>query len=305
MTRTVAYGVVIESRARLPLLPAPCGAARDCRFEILRAGPPPDPAGAPEVLVRGSRGKPLVSWWREGRGVVLRYAGLADFRAAVGLHRVDCLPAPGTDRRKLAALFADAVLPLLLAWKGEYVLHASAVRVHGGAVGFLGPAGSGKSTLAAVLGRAGLPVLADDALLLRFHRGRPFAHPGPPAVRLDGRSLGILGAGARDRGGGSKRRVPLRGRTGAREPGPIPLLRVYVLLRRGKGSRATTRALPWKRAVIALADAQFHMDRSQTGRIRSGFVASELIARKGLVFEARIPDKPAPFDLGDSGIRAI
>lgn len=294
MTRFAAYGVVVESRARLPLLPAPRGAAPDCLFEILRAGPPPVPPGDADVLVRGSRGKPLVSWWKEGRGVVLRYAGLADFRGTAGLRRVSCRPAPGADRRDLAALFADGVLPVLLAWKGEYVLHASAVRAHGGAVAFLGPAGAGKSTLAAALGRAGLPVLADDALLLRFRGGVPFAFPGPPAVRLDGRSRRILGERAPAAGSRGKARLPLRGRRRGSSADAVPLLRLYLLRRRRRGGRPGIRPLPWKGAVIALADSQLHLDRRQERRIRSGFVTSELIARKGLVYEARVSDNPPP-----------
>jgi len=292
-SRYAAYGVVLLSRLPLPLLPARPGSRTDIHFEVLPAGVAADPDSDLEVLVSGRRRKPLVSWGKDGRGVLLRYAGLADFRATAGLRRVSCLPAPGVRRGDLAALFADAVLPLLLAWRGEFVLHASAVRAPGGAVAFLGPGGSGKSTLAAALGRAGLPVLADDALLLRFPRGRPVAYPGPPAVRLDGRSFRMI-RGRRPPPGGGKSRVPLRGRARPGDAEAVPLLRIYLLRRGatggGKGGERL-RLVSWRKALMALVDSQFLLDRGRPSAIRSGFLWSELIARKGLVYEARLPVK--------------
>lgn len=76
------------------------------------------------------------------------------------------------------------VLSSALRLRGDYSLHASAVRFARGAVAFAGPHGAGKSTLAAALGRAGHPVIADDVLRLTNHDGWWRAHPFGGILRL-------------------------------------------------------------------------------------------------------------------------
>jgi len=76
------------------------------------------------------------------------------------------------------------ILSSALRLRGDYSLHASAVRFARGAVAFAGPHGAGKSTLAAALGRAGHPVVADDVLRLTNNDGRWMAHPFGGILRL-------------------------------------------------------------------------------------------------------------------------
>lgn len=81
-------------------------------------------------------------------------------------------------------LFSYA-LPLWLETRGVPVLHGSAVRVGGRAMGFLGPTGMGKSVLCAELVRRGCGFLSDDGLaLLRGSDGTWHCPPGPPLLRL-------------------------------------------------------------------------------------------------------------------------
>jgi hypothetical protein len=76
------------------------------------------------------------------------------------------------------------IMGAVLRLRGIISLHASVVAVGGYAFGFFGPAGAGKSTVAAVLATKGIPILADDMLVLVEREGRLLAQPTYPHVRL-------------------------------------------------------------------------------------------------------------------------
>lgn len=59
------------------------------------------------------------------------------------------------------------ILGFILRLRGVLCLHASAVRIDGGAIAILGPAGAGKSTTAAALAMRGFAVLSDDVVALQ------------------------------------------------------------------------------------------------------------------------------------------
>jgi hypothetical protein len=81
-------------------------------------------------------------------------------------------------------LFGLAI-PLWLERRGWPVLHASAVAMGGGAVGFVASASGGKSSLAAALMESGAELLTDDALALEPRaEGRWLAHASFPQLRL-------------------------------------------------------------------------------------------------------------------------
>lgn len=76
-------------------------------------------------------------------------------------------------------------LPLALALQGRYCLHASALAGPRGALALLGDSGAGKSTLARLLdGEQGFQRIADDALPIAVHGGRPVALPAFPQLKL-------------------------------------------------------------------------------------------------------------------------
>jgi len=113
---------------------------------------------------------------------------------------------------------ATTPLALLARWRGDAALHAGAVVHDGGAYGICGGRGAGKSTTLALLARRGLPIAADDLLVVRH--GDVLA--GPRCVDLrhdvaarfpDARFLGIVGARERHRLSTppAPARVPLRG----------------------------------------------------------------------------------------------
>lgn len=138
--------------------------------------------------------------------------------------RIDVHAEPWADRdAMLAFLGSNAVLAWL--WdRGELVLHASAVLGVGGCVAFTGGRGTGKSTLAALLGRAGLPVVADDLIRVALGGSTAEVRGGNGTVRLRpgaARLLGCLPA-AVDPSGRALMRF-------AAPPGPWPLRAVLLL----------------------------------------------------------------------------
>ena len=79
----------------------------------------------------------------------------------------------------------EGIVASLLVARDRFPLHASAVRRDGGAVLFCGASGVGKSTLAYVSHRAGIDVLADDAVRVQLCGGfRLWGDGGRPRVHL-------------------------------------------------------------------------------------------------------------------------
>lgn len=85
----------------------------------------------------------------------------------------------------------DHVLPLLLARRGELVLHAGLVARAGITVVLSGPSGAGKSTLVAFCGQHGWTVGGDDGVVL--YPSSPWtARPIRAGLRLTASSLDLL-----------------------------------------------------------------------------------------------------------------
>jgi hypothetical protein len=80
----------------------------------------------------------------------------------------------------------DEVIPTLLAMDGAIVLHGAAVVIAGGGVVILGESGAGKSTMALELGLSGVPVLADDCVVVDVDRNGVFVQPSYPSIRAWG-----------------------------------------------------------------------------------------------------------------------
>lgn len=128
-------------------------ASGDCRLEIAAAG---------RYLVRG------------GREVLVQ-------------------PAPNATMAEVSVFLLGSVIGLLCHQRGLFPLHASCVRIGGGAVAFCGPSGAGKSTMAAMLVRRGHSLLCDDITAVDpFASGGLRIYPAMPRLRLWRDSLEAL-----------------------------------------------------------------------------------------------------------------
>ena len=94
-------------------------------------------------------------------------------------------PADGRTEAALHAPLLGVVLGVLLAQRGVFTLHASAVTMNGEAIGFLGEKGAGKSTTAAALMVRGHTLLTDDVLAISTTGTvTPTAFPAFPRMKL-------------------------------------------------------------------------------------------------------------------------
>lgn len=109
-------------------------------------------------------------WWyravRVDEGYVVRFHRCGEFRISADLAHVRVCPDPDGRHEILPILMAGTVGAMLLALRGDTVLHASAVAVDERVVAFVAPSGGGKSTLAALLCRHGADLVTDDVLVV-------------------------------------------------------------------------------------------------------------------------------------------
>jgi hypothetical protein len=168
-----AYGLGIRSAMALPELPAAGG----CADVAVRRASLSDRACASEA---------------NDDQIWLRWPAVGTFVVRGGTEIV-VDPAPDVPARVLRLHLLGPVLGALLRQRGLLVLHASAVRVGGEAVVFLGWQGWGKSTTAAALHARGHPVVADDISAVALTPDGAVLVAGIPRLKLwpeVGRALG-------------------------------------------------------------------------------------------------------------------
>jgi hypothetical protein len=169
--------------------------------DLLVAAPPRWPVLHVQVVV-GDDGRRAADRFDADRAeLALPTAGgsVALDRAARSV--VFTVPA-AVDAAAIAHPFLAAPALIAAHWLGRETFHAGAFVLDGRAWGVVGDKGDGKSSLLAWLARRGLPVLADDVLVL--DDGRALAGPRSIDLREDaahrlavGEPLGVIGARAR------------------------------------------------------------------------------------------------------------
>lgn len=129
-----------------------------------RRPPPLDPAS------------PDIELWRDNDGTICAYGGsldgacwmhlpdVATFRFSHESGQITAFADASAARGQIADAYYRTVLPLALQARGIEVLHASAVRMHGGIVALCGIKETGKSTIAYALSQHGYSLRADDAV---------------------------------------------------------------------------------------------------------------------------------------------
>ena len=213
-----AYGLEIRSAFPLPsLLP---GRGREPDVVVRRAElAPPREEEVDGITFTRATDRDVYYFVRGAGGVLARDGReiLAD-------------PLPGPTEAGFHNLVTGIGLGLALHQRGASSLHASAVAVDGGAVGFFGWKGMGKSTTAGALYRRGHRVVTDDVLVLRHHDDGVEATPAFPSLKLWPQSAEALGddpeALPRLHPAAEKRS---RAVADGFAPGPLPLRALYVL----------------------------------------------------------------------------
>ncbi len=121
------------------------------------------------------------------------------------------------------------VLPLAMYMQGMLSLHASAVALAEGAIGFLAPKGVGKSTISLCLAQLGARFVTDDVLPVAPNA--PFSvSPGVQSVRLhDDSALRLIDRTAVTRAGIDGKRILDALPSAMLAADPIPLAALYVL----------------------------------------------------------------------------
>jgi len=93
-------------------------------------------------------------------------------------------PETGGDDKLVQGYLVGAAMAILLNQRGRLVLHASAVKIHGCGIAFLGASGVGKSSTAASLLMRGHTLLVDDIAAIEFNSQKPVIYPGFPQLKL-------------------------------------------------------------------------------------------------------------------------
>jgi hypothetical protein len=168
----------------------------------------------------------------DAQGFELAYSDGARFVVDGAAHRLWGTRLPSMPPEELAVYFLGPVMGFLFRRRHITCLHSSAVELHGHAVCLCGETGLGKSTTAAALALRGLPVVAEDIVVLQEAGDQFMAVPGYPRVCLWPESVQML-LGSGDAlpliaAGWEKRYLPLDGQRAKYATGKLPLGVVYV-----------------------------------------------------------------------------
>lgn len=122
---------------------------------------------------------------------LLQVSGAGAFALPHEEDRIEIDPEPVAREAAVEEALLGPALALALARRGTFVLHASAVVLGEGVIGFLGESGAGKSTLARLLTSQGAALAADD--LLAVTTG-PVALPHYPQLKLGEEAMAAIAA---------------------------------------------------------------------------------------------------------------
>lgn len=192
-----------------------------------------------------------------GRDLALHWERHCTFVVSRDGREITCQPAPGVGEGWVKATVYGIVLAFALHLQGIGNLHASAVVLPQGVVGFMADPGSGKSTVAAMLAARGFPFLTDDVLALQHQSDDYVAHPGFPYVSLSpqARACALRQTEAivlplnQD-----KQRVAVDGKWACFSSAAAPAKGLFVLGRSRNGSGVEVKRLPKMEALRTLLE---------------------------------------------------
>jgi hypothetical protein len=289
MKRYRISGTVIASIFDVPELEAVPDQAADWSIAWGEA-----PAGEPERWLQHFRVPDGPVWLSSGRtadSYLLRFPNLAEFQVMPAEKKIVCGSMNGTPAETIRHLLVDQVIPRLLRLGGLLALHAGAVRVPGGAAGFLGEAGQGKSTLVASFTHAGFALMSDDCLALASNGEAGEALGSYPGIRLWPDVIPSL-CGASPRLSSvahysDKRRLGPSADL-AFCAGPVPLRRLYVL-DVAEGDEAAVDRMDPREATLELVTSTYRLGDESAGDLEREFsILTRLVSRR-LVRRLRVP----------------
>lgn len=269
-------------------------------------------AATPDVCVRIGPPVEIVTWEAErlladaspvgyrvlgtGDGYIVSFEDVAEVIITSDLDAVEVRAIEGVHPELLALLVCGNVMAVVLALRGDCVLHASAVEVDGGAIVIAGTSGAGKTTLAAALCAAGALHISDDVLRtwLRAGGGIEVA-AGTRELRLRPRVAELADPFA------DERRMTVDGRTAVRAPRSHKrtLAAHMVLIPSWTPGEETalTRLAP-SQALVALLPFQRTIGWRASGPNRSHFELCTQIAKTLPVVQLAVGKRMVDTDFG-------
>lgn len=215
----LAHGLTIRSDLPLPELISTGSETRTVDVEI-RLAPVPE---------AGSNTSEDLGIYKGPTGSCIYSSPGGRFRIKEG-REIVVDPAPGVGDEELHSFLLGPTMAILLHQRGLLVLHASAVAIHGSAVGILGEPGQGKSTLVAELHRRGHVVVTDDLMAIETETDPFTISPGFPQIRLWPDTIAFLGEAPEDlRPVGPCLEKRVREVRNGFPDSPLPLRRIYLL----------------------------------------------------------------------------
>ena len=151
-------------------------------------------SGLPDLTIRQGNfdelsGKSLVEGenFRVTKNSIYRFWGdIGKFKIS-NSNEILIEQAPHLNKLVLRSFILGTIMTSLLYQRGLFVLHASAVNMNNGVIGFLGNKGYGKSTIAMTFYKEGYPIIADDYIALKPDNISS-VFPGFPSLKLSYKS---------------------------------------------------------------------------------------------------------------------
>jgi len=227
MKHYTVFGGHLSSELELPELPAAAPAGADWVLRVSNTLPPAT-SSREELGVASVDEGVAVRLFAVPGGYRLVYDDTGTFDVRGGGSEITWYPAPGASPALAQLDVLGRVLALAFHAAGIYCLHASAVALEGGAVGFIAPKFHGKSTTAYALVHAGGRLITDDTLPVLFG-DPPLVRPGVQRVRLWGDSVSAVGANAAEGGEGMGKFVVDDLSAQQLLRGTAPLVALYLL----------------------------------------------------------------------------
>lgn len=229
------------------------------------------------------------------RSTYVRWSGLYEFKIDADGSRVACRCLNGGDQTVLQNFLFGPALSFALVQQGLEPLHAAAVRVDEGAIGFLGDCSFGKSTLLASFLQAGHRLVTDDLLMLVASGDHLTALPGSGRIKLHPDSAAAF-LDARERG------EPLNALTVKKsfpvddarvQRSRLPLKHLYVLPAPDDRRDVTSvRIVPLSQAALfqALLKNSFNVEILTRERLERQFAGAARVAGGVAGFLLQYPD---------------